>query len=623
MSLCACWMGACLLLPFASRPGVADSTAEPQTVPLPIKGVDLDGALHRIAETEGRRGAAFVFLSTTCPISNGYLPQLNTLAARSCRLKVDLYGVISDRSVNRAEARRHRDDFGISFPVLFDASGDLRRQLGATHTPHAFVISITGERLYAGRIDNLYSELGRRRDSATVHDFRDAVEALAIGGDVAAAVTTPIGCLLEDPPDLDSAGAVTFNRDIAPILYANCSECHRTGEAAPFALLSYNDAVRHARQIAAVTQTKFMPPWHAVAGFGRFRNQRGLTGGEIDLIRHWVEDGMPEGEEDDLVAPPSFTEGWRLGKPDLILTMKEAFELEADGADVHQHFVLPTRLRRNRLVSAVEFRPGNPRVAHHASFYVDTTGAARKLQALAPDVGYGGFVGPGFPNVGSLRSWLPGMTPQRLPKGTGQALHAHSDLVVEIHYRKSGKAEIDRSKVGIHFAKSSARQLVSEIQVMNKVLTIPAGAKRHHHTASFTLPVDATLLDTAPHMHLLGREMKAVAVRPDGATVPLVWIKDWDFNWQEQYLYAEPITLPQGTRINVDAWYDNSEDNPLNPWSPPREVRWGEQTRDEMAVCHFRYTCRTAADLNTLNKHYVRYSADQQRRYRRATNQAE
>jgi hypothetical protein len=187
--------------------------------------------------------------------------------------------------------------------------------------------------------------------------------------------------------------------------------------------------------------------------------------------------------------------------------------------------------------------------------------------------------------------------------------------VLEVHYQRSGKPETDRSTVGIHFANASARQLVGEVQVMNKVLEIPAGAARHRHHASYTLPVDATLLDAAPHMHLLGREMKATATHPDGTVTPLIWIRNWDFNWQGQYLYADPVRLPGGTRIDVDAWYDNSAQNALNPHSPPQTVCWGEETTDEMGVCHFRYTCDTREDLITMNAHYVAYSVEQQQRY--------
>jgi len=607
-------LACCLLLCWMS--GRARAADQPEDAPAAaardsLKGIDLDGKIHRIPACGARRGVAVVFLSTTCPISNSYVPLLKTIAARCQRVEIEFYGIISDHGVTRAAARRHHDEFQIDFPVLFDVSGDLRRQLQATHSPQAFVISASGALLYSGRIDDLYSEPGRKREAASTHEFHDAVTALASDQNVAVRSTTPVGCLLETPAQPDAVSEVTFNRDIAPILYASCSGCHRPGESTPFSLLSYGDACQHGAQIVAMTQSRAMPPWHPVPGFGRFKNERRLSDEEIQLIRDWVDGGKPEGDAADQLAAPEFADGWRLGKPDLVLKMKDAFPMGADGPDVYQHFVLPTGLPKNRLVSAVEFRPGNSRVTHHASFYLDDTGAARRLQSREPDVGYGSFSGPGFENVGALRSWLPGMSPQHLPDGTGQLITAHSDLVLEIHYRPSGKAELDKSVVGIHFASRTARHLVGEFQVMNKALKIPAGATEHRHSASFTLPVDAALLDTLPHMHLLGREMKAVATRPDGIQVPLVWIKNWDFNWQDQYLYAEPVMLPRGSRIDVEAVFDNSTGNPLNPYSPPQTVGWGEQTRDEMPICHFRYACRTLEELVTLNSHYMQFVAEQ------------
>ena len=578
-----------------------------------LRGADIEGLPLHVTEGSDRRGSVFVFLATQCPISNGYIPELNRLAERCRGVSVDFFGVISDRSVSRDQARRLRDDFGVRFPLLLDDSGEVRQALGATHTPQAFAIAEDGRLRYSGRIDNLYGELGKRRETASVHDLRDAISALTRREASEPVVTVPVGCLLNSLDEDRTEGSVTYNRDIAAILYANCTECHRPGEAAPFSLCCCADAVRHAAQIAAVTQSRFMPPWHPVENFGHFQNVRLLSDADVALIQRWVADGAPEGEAYDVLIPPQFQNGWRLGQPDLVLKMSDAFEVSADGPDIHQHFVLPTGLPKPRLVSAVEFRPGNPGVTHHASFYVDTFGAARKLAALQPDVGYGSFVGPGFLNAGALRSWLPGMSPQHLPEGTGQLLQAHSDLVIEVHYRHTGKAETDQSMVGLHFARPSARQLVGEFQVLNKELSIPAGAARHLHRATFTLPVDAMLLDTCPHMHLLGREMKAVAVQPDGTIVPLVWINDWDFNWQGQYLYAEPVHLPKGTRVEVDAWYDNSADNPLNPHSPPQTITWGEQTNQEMGICHFRYTTKTFEEFVTLNDHFLSYANEQQR----------
>ncbi|TWT47055.1 thiol-disulfide oxidoreductase [Thalassoglobus neptunius] len=580
-----------------------------------LKGVDLEGHPHRFGDTENHRATVVVFLSTSCPISCATIPTLQRISTKYRLQGVEVFGVISNPGTSREEAIDHVEEFGIRFPVLFDSSKVLRNALQPTHTPQALVISNAGVVAYSGRIDNRFTALGRRRGRPSIHDLEDATKAVVLGRSVRYAYVEPIGCLLENKPQQDGETELSFHRDIAPILHANCVECHRAGEAAPFTLQSYEETCRHAEQIVHVTKTKFMPPWHPSEGYGEFRNTRGLAPEEIQLIEEWVRSGMPEGDTADALPHQVVDLEWRLGKPDLILTMEDEFELGAEGPDIHQHFVLPIQLHDSRLVSAVEFRPGNRRVVHHACFYIDTTHSGRKLSDLYPDVGYGSFVGPGFLNAGALRSWLPGMSPQRLPKGTGQPLHAHSDLVLEIHYQRTGKVERDRSQVGLYFTRGG-RQVVGEIQVMNKALVIPAGESDYRHESSFVLPVDATLLDTAPHMHLLGKEMKATATLPNGTTQELVWIRDWDFNWQGQYLYKKPVRLPKGTRIDVVAIYDNSESNPLNPNSPPKQVTWGEQTKDEMGVCHFRYLCDSHSDLEKMNRHYLRYADHEQARYR-------
>lgn len=579
-----------------------------------LKGIDVDGRLHHFAATPDCKAVVVVFLATSCPISNGSLPTLQKLAARYKTRGIEFYGVVSAPNLSREKAAKHRDEYRISFPVLFDASANLRSRLKPTHTPQAMVLSPVGQVLYSGRIDDLYPSIGRKRDVPSEHELEDALADIVAGRTVAVPVTTPVGCVLENPPTA-KVGDVTFNRDVAPILFTSCVECHRPGEAGHFSLMTYVDACEHANQIAFVTDQRTMPPWHPTEGFGHFRNDRRLKDDEIALLQKWVADGLPEGEAGDRPTPPKFIDGWQLGKPDLILKMSEPFAISADGPDIHQHFVLPTGLKRNRLISAIEFRAGNPRVAHHASFYVDTSGVARMLDQRDPQPGYGSFAGPGFDNYGAFRSWLPGQTPQRLPLGTGSALPSHSDIVLEIHYQRTGKSETDQSSIGIFYAEASAKQQVLELQVMNKALDIPAGDSRHHHRATFTLPAAATLLDAAPHMHLLGREMKATATLPGGEVKPLVWVPDWNFNWQGQYIYVDPLRLPKGTVITVDAWFDNSAGNPLNPHSPPQRITWGEQTRDEMSLCHFRYLCDSDSDMLAVHNSYRAHQAEQQRRY--------
>jgi mono/diheme cytochrome c family protein len=599
----------------AAKAPTADQFAEFQG----LKGTEINGRVYRLGESRDCRAIVLVFLATECPISNGYVPDLNSLHQVFHRRGVELYGVLSAPGLSRERAGKHRENFKLRFPVLFDASGELRRRLKATHTPQAFVLSRDGEVIYQGLIDDRYAELGQKRsDAHKKHEYvKESLEKILAGRRSEVQNTTPIGCRLEEAPAKEAEGSVTYNRDIAPIIQGNCSSCHRPGQSAPFSLLTYKEVSGHAEQICEVTQSQLMPPWKAERGFGHFRDERGLTADEIDLLKRWTKAGKPEGENADRPKLPYFADGWQLGQPDLILKMDEAYQLPAGGDDFHQYFVLPINLRENRLISAIEFLPGNPKVVHHAAFYLDTTRTGRRLDAADPDSGYRGFANPGFLPMTTLRNWLPGFTPRHLPQGTGRWLPKGSDLVLEVHYRPSGKVETDQSTIGLHFAPRSSRQMVSELMVLNLDLDIPPGAARHHHQASFTLPESVTLFDAAPHMHLLGREMKAVAHLPNGSTKPLVWIRHWDFNWQEQYEFTEPVRLPQGTRIVVDCYYDNSEGNPKNPNSPPERVKWGGRTKDSMGICHFQFTCDTLRELVSVNREYMNFLASQsaQQRY--------
>jgi hypothetical protein len=263
--------------------------------------------------------------------------------------------------------------------------------------------------------------------------------------------------------------------------------------------------------------------------------------------------------------------------------------------------VLPIPLDESKTVAAVEFRPGNRRVVHHALLFLDANGAARKKDEAEAGPGYSSFGGPGFLPTGGLGGWAPGSMPRRLPKGTGGFLRRGSDLVLQLHYHPSGKPETDRSSVGIYFTREPATNLIGGLAVRSRSLNIPPGEKHHRVTAeSEALPVDVNVLSVAPHMHLLGREIKVTAKTPTGEVVPLVWIQDWDFNWQGGYAFVEPVRLPKGSVIHAEAEYDNSADNPNNPNSPPKPVRWGEQTTDEMCLVGVQLTTDSLADLRAV-----------------------
>ena len=564
--------------------------------------LDTDGVAHSLRASPERSALALVFLSTECPIANAYVPELNRqfAALREAEAKVEFYGVVSNGGTTRATASRYVSEFKLQFPLLFDASGELADALKPSHTPEAFVIDRDGQIAYRGRIDDLYADLDKRRAAATHHDLADAIAAVVAGRPVESARTDPVGCLFETGGRSKSQSNVSYTRDIAPILQANCVTCHREGEVAPFPLLTYADAARRARQIVRVTQSRFMPPWRPEPDFGHFLNERRLTDRELALFEDWSGAGAPEGDSADLPPPPRFTEGWQLGEPDLVIKMPEPFEVPAEGRDVFRNFVIPLDLDEDKLVAVAEFRPGNRRVVHHSIFYLDNTGVARRKDAADPGPGYGSFGGPGFLPSGSIGGWAPGQMPQRLRDGMGRQLRKGTDLVVQIHYHPSGKVETDQSTVGLHFVKQGSRKMVVPITIVDRGLYIPAGVPNQPMSGAYKLPNDVTLIGVIPHMHLLGREMKVTATLPDGTREPLIWIKDWNFNWQDQYHPARPAHYPKGTRLDVEAVYDNSDGNPLNPNSPPKEVTWGEQTTDEMFVCFFLMTTDKSDDLLPL-----------------------
>jgi hypothetical protein len=283
---------------------------------------------------------------------------------------------------------------------------------------------------------------------------------------------------------------------------------------------------------------------------------------------------------------------------------------------VFRNFVIPVELTEDKLVAVAEFRPGNPRVVHHALFYLDRSGTARKKDAADPGPGYSSFGGPGFIPSGSIGGWAPGGTPQPLRDGMGRQFQKGSDLVLQIHYHPSGKVETDQSAIGIHFVKQASRKAVIPITIVDRGLYIPPGAERHTMEGSYKLPLDTTLVAVIPHMHLLGRETKVTATLPDGKLEPLVWIKDWDFNWQDQYHLAEPRKYPKGTRFDLSIVYDNSGKNPLNPNSPPKEVTWGEETTDEMFLCFFLVTTDRPDDQLPLMLDNIRAMGPRMRKAR-------
>lgn len=396
-----------------------------------------------------------------------------------------------------------------------------------------------------------------------------------------------------------AAEKATF-KDVAPIIWNKCALCHRDGQPAPFSLLSYTDVERHRRQIDKAIAEDYMPPWPPEPGYRRFENERRLSAEEKRVIREWIASGAAEGEANDLPPAPAFKEGWVLGKPDLVVTMPKSFALAAEGPDVYRNFVIPIHMEQDRWVRAVEFAPGNPAVVHHAFIKVDTNAVSRRLDGREGEVGFPGMNVLAEMPAGQFLTWRPGTIPLSVPDGFAWRLAKESDLVLQVHMNRTGKAETMQAAVGLYFTEVAPTNRALKVGFVSLKLHFPAGSSNNVVTNSFTWPVPVKVLGILPHAHDLAREIEVSATLPGGAREPLLLIKDWDFRWQGDYRYAEPVKLPAGSTTNIRFVYDNSTNNVRNPNNPPKLVEYGPQSSDEMCEIWLQVAPENAADLEKL-----------------------
>lgn len=574
-----------------------------------VDALSIDGTLYSLGKSRDCKGIVIVLMSTECPIVRRYIPELNRLDDGKPD-GIEFYGLISDPTVTRGDCREFRDEYGATIPILFDTDASLADWLKPRTTPEAFLFDAAGELRYRGRIDDLYAEVGRPRQEPTQRDLLDAMTAIAEDRDVHVKLTETVGCIFEAWTHMDREAAgtledgdtttepadVTYTRDIAPLIIANCVDCHREGQVGPFTLTSYQDVAKRAKQILFTIDEGFMPPWNAEPNPDHpFVDERRLTPEQIATFKAWMDADVPEGDAADLPEAPDYSSGWQLGEPDLILEMDQAFDVSADGSDVYQCFVLPTGLDDDAIVIGYEFQAGAPAVVHHSLLFVDTDGKGRARDERSEEYGYRSFGGVGFTPYSGMGGWAPGAQPFLLPDGMGRPLPGKSDIIMQIHYHTNGKAEKDKSRVGIYLAKNDANHLVSDFWMGTSRIDIPAGEARYKREVEQDVPLDVLVLGIVPHMHLLGREMTVWAELPDGEEIMLIDVQDWDFRWQDQYRYEEPVELPAGTKLYLTAYYDNSANNPYNPNDPPKRVRHGEETTDEMCLCFFFLTTKDPA----------------------------
>ncbi len=348
-----------------------------------------------------------------------------------------------------------------------------------------------------------------------------------------------------------------------------------------------------------------MPPWHAQPAAAPYRDERRLTDAEIALIQEWVKQGTPEGDRSKAPAFPTYPEGWQLGKPDLVIKMPRAFRVPAEGPDIYRNFVIPVGLAEDKWIRAIEVRPSTPKVVHHMLYYGDPTGNARQLEKAERQPGFGGQPNPR--GTYSLGNWAGGTQPHYLPDGLARRFPKGTDFILQEHFHPTGKEEQEQTSVGVYFASGPPERQMIGIQLppdfgLFAGVSIKPGEKNYTVRDSFTLPVDVDAFGVSAHAHYIGKSMKLTATLPTGEEKLLLWIKDWDFGWQDGYFFRDFVTLPKGTRIDGEVSWDNSASNPRNPSKPPIQVDWGEMSLEEMGSVTLSVTPRTAADAATLSR---------------------
>jgi peroxiredoxin/mono/diheme cytochrome c family protein len=518
-----------------------------------------------------------VFTGIACPVNTSYMPTLAKLHAEFSGKGVTFFAVNSVPSDDANAVAEYARKHALPFPAVKDNKQYLAEQYGAEYTPEAFILDGRRKIRYRGRIDDQYG-VGFKRPAPSRRDLAIALDELLAGKPVSVPWTEVEGCALAraNPPKAANP-TVTYGKDVARIVQAKCQECHRPNQVGAMPLMSVDDMTAWAPMIKRVVRSGRMPPWHADPQFGHFSNDRRLTTAEKDTLLSWIEQGCPPGDAKDLPPAKSYPDGWRIGTPDVVITMPEAFQVPASagaGGVPYQYIQVPTHFNRDVWVQAAEAKPGSPEVVHHIVVY------ANPVAMQAPG-GAGKEGGPRSDNL--LVAHAPGDMPSVYAPGYAKKVPKGAVLLFQMHYTPDGTARSDRSSVGLIFAKEPPTHEIRSRPVMNSRFVIPPGADDYEVKSQSTFSEDAVLVNLLPHMHLRGKAFRIDAVYPDGKKETLLNVPRYDFNWQSNYRLTTPVPLPAGTKLECTARFDNSSGNKNNP-DPTKPVRWGEQTWEEMMV---------------------------------------
>ena len=552
---------------------------------------DVDGKEWSLKALKEKKAIVVVFLGLECPISNAYAPVLSDLQKKYGN-DVQFLAINSNALDTPAKIKGHAKEHNLEMPVLKDTANVVADKFGAQRTPEVFVLSPGGDVLYQGRIDDQFG-IGYKREGPTRRDLAEALDEVLAGKPVSKPKTDVAGCLIARAIKPKETGTITYTKHVARILQKNCQECHRPEQVGPMALLTYEDAVAWSSMIREVVNDKRMPPWFADPEHGKFSNDRSLSKEDRDHLLGWIEQGCPKGDAADMPPAREFVKGWTIGKPDVVFTMPKEYKVPSKietKSISYQNFVVQTDFTEDRWIQAAEVRPGNRAVVHHIIVYaIGSNFKVEQQQNRDP-------IGTGF-----LAAYAPGDMPLVCPEGAAKKVPKGAALVFQMHYTPTGTEEKDQSSIGLIFAKQPPKYEVRTKAIAQKNFVIPAGAAEHKVTSQFQFDKDAELLSFLPHMHLRGKDFKYEVVYPDGKKETLLSVPQYDFSWQSNYRLEKALKLPEGTRIECTAHFDNSAKNLNNP-DPSKPVKWGEQTWEEMMIGFIDYTRPIAPEKKPEDK---------------------
>ena len=524
---------------------------------------------------EKNKAVVVVFLGVECPLSNQFLTVLKELHKKYESKSVAFIAINANAQDGRERVATHARQHAIPFPVVKDAGNKVADQLGARRTPEAFLVDSSGVIRYQGRIDDQFGIGYARPGKPTRRDLAVALDEILEKKPVSKPRTEAAGCYIGRVAKPKADGRITYAKHISRILQKNCQECHRPGQIGPMSLMNFDDALAWSDTIREVVSEGRMPPWYADPRYGKFRNDRRLSREDRDTLLAWIDHGTPRGDDKDLPPPRRFPEGWRIGKPDLVIRMPRAYEVPAKtpkGGIPYRYFTIDPGFKEDRWIQRAEARPGAPSVVHHIVMFIQPKGE---------------FFNPDAPGA-VLCGTAPGDMPLDLPDGLAKKVPAGARLIFQMHYTPNGKAVRDQSSVGMIFSKKPPRHRVLTKPVystafITRLDRIPAGADNYKMESEHVFDEDAHLLHFMPHMHLRGKDFLYEAIYPDGKKEILLSVPRYDFNWQSVYRLADPLAMPKGTKLHCVAHFDNSAKNPNNP-DPKKTVYWGDQTWEEMMI---------------------------------------